>query len=232
MVSLTLILFPAVGISQDRSKDDERISVAVERLKKAGEVLKQLAALPEDKGIPKEITENMNLISIIPDAGEVSLLFSKAFGGRGVSSLKEDAGWSLPSYFGLGQSTGLDLSSIGSKHFDFIMIVVNAKYKKTKGKADEKTDPPTTKQPNSDKRKVYWYAFTDGVLKPIPLKNGVVSALLGAQTTVAYDNKLNKAVYGIKGDDVLRGKVDAARQVPSEITAFRDTLNQLYPAKK
>jgi len=47
----------------------------------------------------------------------------------------------------------------------------------------------------------------------------------------ADDRKLNKPVYGVKGDDVHLDKIDAATQIPPEVTAFRDAVNATYPVK-
>lgn len=225
-----LIFLPIVGTSQSKPTDEDKIKTAVERTKKATEILKQVAALPADKGIPKDIAEKMNLIGIVPDVFQLSLLFSKAVRGYGVSSIRQDNGWSMPSYYFFGQASGVDLTSVGSKHFDLVMVVVNADLKIKKGK--DKTKPTADKKGKADKPQSYLYAFADGILKPLATKAGLVSALLGAQTNIVYDNKLNKAVYGAKGDDVVLGNIDLARQIPPEVTGFRDALNQLFPVKR
>lgn len=226
-----LILLPVTGVSQNQSKDDKKIKTAVERSKKATEVLKQVIALPEGKGIPKEISEKMNLIGVVPDVFQISLLFSKGFRGYGVASVRRDDGWSLPSYYFFGQANGFDLTGIGSKHFDIIMVVVNARTERKK-KEDKAKTIPTDKKDKSDERRSYIYAFADGVLSPIKLRTGFLAALSGATTNVIYDDSLNKVIYGAKGDDILGGKIDETKQVPSEVPAFREILDQAYPGKK
>ena len=115
----------------------------------------------------------MNLVGVITDASQLSILFSKGFTGRGVSSMLHDSR--------LTQS--------------------------------------------------YVYIFADGLLKPVALQADFVNSLLGGQTII-YNNKLNKAVYGVKGEDVHLDKIDAAKQIPPEVTAFRDAVNATYPVKK
>lgn len=233
-VSLTicfLILLPANGVSQNTSKDDKKVKTAVERSKKATEALKRVIALPEGKGIPKDIAEKIDLIGVVPDVFQISLLFSKGFRGYGVASLRADDGWNLPSYYFFGQANGFDLTGVGSKHFDIIMVVVNARREAKKEK--DKTKPaPTDKKDKSDERRSYIYAFSDGVLTPVKLKTGFLASLTGATTNIISDDNLNKVIYGARGGDVLLGKIDAAKQIPPEVTAFRDTVNQAFPVKK
>ena len=231
-ICLSILSLPTIGISQ-KKKDEKKVTTAIERAKKATEVLKQVAALPEDKGIPKDITEKMNLVGVIPDASQLSLLFSKGFRGHGISCLRQDNGWSLPAFYFFGQANGFDLTGVSYKHFDLIMVVVGAKTKPKKDKEKDKANPPSAdKKDKPDKPRSYFYIFAEGLLKPVALKTGFLDALLGAQITIAYDNKLNKAVYGVKGDDVFLGKIDVARQSPSEVTVFRDALNATYPVKR
>jgi lipid-binding SYLF domain-containing protein len=87
---LAILLLCISGIASAQGKDVKKITNAIERAKNATEVLKQVAALPEDKGIPKEVREKMNLIGVIPNALRLSLLFSKGYRGYGLSSLKKD----------------------------------------------------------------------------------------------------------------------------------------------
>ena len=46
------------------------------------------------------------------------------------------------------------------------------------------------------------------------------------------DNNINKAVYGIKGREVLQGKASNLSAATDGITAFRDILNEKFPASK
>ncbi|MFN0278516.1 MAG: hypothetical protein ACKVRN_07935 [Pyrinomonadaceae bacterium] len=227
-MSFPLILLPIVGASQDKSKDEDRIKTAVEQSKVANDILKQVAALPEAKGIPKKLTEKMNSIGVTPGVSVKSLDSFNSNGVRGVTSLRQDNGWSLPAFF-IGKGVRFDLAEIGAKHFDLVVVIVNARFKR---KNDKNNNEPPDKKDKSDKPQIYFfYAFANGVLKPITLKSGNTTAMGGAHMTI-YDDKLNKAVFGAKGEDIHLFQIDAARQIPREITAFRDTLDQLYPAKK
>jgi hypothetical protein len=227
----------AIPQSNKTEKSVEKARIALERSQTATEVLKKVAALPEGQGIPKDVAEKMNLIGVIPDAFQLSLLFARGVRGHGVVSVRREDGWTLPSYFFLGRSTGFDMSSVGSKRFDLVLAVVNADIeppKKTVKNAPKNQDKKDKKDKKDDKDKpqAYLYAFADGVLKPIALKTGVFSALLGAQTNIIYDQALNKAVYAVDGDDILLGKVDSSMPLPTETQTFRETVNSLFPAKK
>jgi hypothetical protein len=229
------ILFALPNCAQTPDKQDnknaEKVKVAVERSISATDVLKRVASLPEGNGIPRDIAEKANLIGVIPDAFQLSLLFARGVRGYGLTSVRRDDTWSLPSYFFFGRSTGFDMSSVGSKRFDLVLVVVNANLDPPK-KKDKTAGKPKDKSNDKDKPQPYLYAFADGTLKPIAIKTGFFSSLLGAQTNVLHDNALNKAVYAAKGDDILLGNFDTARQLPSEVNVFRDSLNEAFPTKK
>ena len=232
----TSLLFSTSAIPQmsRTEKEVEKAKIAIERSQTATDVLKKVAALPEGEGIPKNVAEKMNLIGVIPDAFQLSLLFARGVRGHGVVSVRRDDGWTLPSCFFFGRSTGFDMSSIGSKRFDLVLAVVNAEIDppKKKVKNAPETQDKKVKKDAKDKPQAYLYAFTDGVLKPVALKTGIFSALLGAQTNVVYDKGLNKAIYGVNGDDVLLGKFDISKDLPTETKAFRETVNSLFPSSK
>jgi hypothetical protein len=222
LILSSLTVLSVEGFSQTSTKEAERVKNAAERSRKATEVLRLVADLPDGKGIPKEISEKMTLIGVIPDAFQLSLLVSKGVRGYGLSSLKQEGSWSMPSFYFFGKANGLDLTTIGTKRFDLIMVVVDLVIKK-------EIDPATGKKVKQEKSKSYIYSFADGVLKPVPARGGFVSVLLGGQTNIVYDDKLNKAVYGVKGNDVMRGNVDPAKPTIPETADFRDLLQQLFP---
>ena len=227
IISLMALSFLANGQSP-AGDSNKKVEIAVERSKAATEVLTRLAALPEGKGIPKEIAEKMNMLGVVPDVFQLSLLFSRGIRGHGMASIKHEGSWSLPSYFFFGKSNGFDLSSVGKKNFDVIVAVVNARTDVSKP-SDKSSRQPRDK---SDKPQVHAFSFADGELKPLKVKVGVLSALSGAAIHIAEDGSLNKAIYGVKnGADIVLGKIDSAKQLPPEISAFRDTLAQLFPVK-
>ncbi|HEX6279118.1 MAG TPA: hypothetical protein VFZ49_03795 [Pyrinomonadaceae bacterium] len=230
-----LFLSPASAVAQkDKTeKDVEKTQIAIARSQAATDILVKVSALPEGKGIPKDVTEKMNLIGVIPDAFQLSLLFARGVRGHGVASVRRDDGWSLPGYFFFGRSTGFDMSSVGSKRFDLVLAVVNADIDPPKkgDKASPKTKDKKEKKDDKDKTQAYLYAFVDGMLKPIALKTGVFSALLGAQTNIVYDKALNRAAYGVNGDEILSGGIDSSKQLPQETKTFRETVNSLFPVK-
>lgn len=224
---LAILLLCISGIASAQGKDADKITNALERAKRATEVLKQVAALPEDKGIPKDVREKMNLIGVIPNALRLSLLFSKGYRGYGLSSLKKEGVWSAPAFYFFGASFGVSLTGVGTQHPDIVMAVVNAptevKKKKDKTKPKPKKDDP-------DQPRAYIYTFADGALKPLGvIRTSWLTPLTGAGLNIVYDDNLNKAVYAAKGDDVLLGGFDKTRTVPNEITGFRDAVQELFP---
>lgn len=213
-----IVVLAVIGAGQSKA-DVEKQTAAIERVNRAASVLRLVAGLPDGKGIPKEISEKMNLVGVIPDAENKKVLVSTTVRGHGVSSLRQDGRWSLPAYYYFGVSNGYDLSAFGREHFDLIMACVNARLPKQQ-KPKNKSDEP----------KVYVYAFIQGELRLLTDKKGLMATF--GWTNLAYDGSLNKAVYNAKGDDILLGSTDPNKTPPSEVISFRDALNQAFPEKR
>jgi hypothetical protein len=221
-----ILLLCISGIASAQGKNEGKITNAIERAKRATAVLKQVAALPDDKGIPKEVREKMNLVGVIPNALRLSLLFSKGYRGYGLSSLKKDGVWSAPAFYFFGASFGVSLTGVDTQHPDIVMAVVNAP---TEVKKKDKTKPKPKKDDPAQPR-AYIYTFADGTLKTLGvIRTSWLTPLTGAGLNIVYDDNLNEAVYAAKGDEVLTGGFDKTRTVPNEITGFRDAVQELFP---
>jgi hypothetical protein len=213
----------ARGQKTQPGEQDDKGSIALKRSTAAGDVIRAIAALPEGNGIPRGIAQKMNLIGVVPDAFEFSMLFSKGLRGHGIASLKQNGVWSLPAFYFYGKSSGLDFTTVGSKRFDIVMVVVNAALQeKDPGKKNK-----TRKKDDPQKPELYVYAFADGRLTQINKPQGFFSQLLGS-TTLIYDNALNKAIYSTKGDEILLGKLPNTNS-PPEAVKFQAALNELFP---
>jgi len=95
---------------------------ALDRMNKAGEVLKEIMSTP-DKGIPQEVLEKAKCIAIVPHMVKGGFIFG-AQGGKGVATCRlPSGGWSAPSFFTIsGGSWGLQ---IGVEGIDLVMVVMN-----------------------------------------------------------------------------------------------------------
>jgi lipid-binding SYLF domain-containing protein len=92
-----------------------------DRLRMAGEVLRQVMAAP-DKGIPEEVLDHAKCIAVVPHMVKGGFIFG-AEGGRGVATCRTPHGWSAPAFFAItGGSWGLQ---IGVEGVDLVMIIQN-----------------------------------------------------------------------------------------------------------
>jgi hypothetical protein len=163
VIIAVLLLFPIIAISQSHDKED-KIAAALGRATDAGEVIKAVLALPEGKGIPKDVREHASLLGVLTEAGQTKVLLTKALAGKGVSVLRQkDGQWSLPAFFSMSQITNYTSIGASRKRFAIVLVTTNltlddkGKKVKTKPVADE------------DKERSYAWAFADGELKELTL---------------------------------------------------------------
>src|SRR5438128_667051 len=98
----------------------------VERLQNAGDVIKEILAIPE--GIPKDLLDKADCVVVMPGVKKLALGLGGSY-GRGVMTcrLGEDfhGPWSAPLMMALeGGSWGLQL---GGEETDFVMLLMSAK---------------------------------------------------------------------------------------------------------
>jgi len=216
----------AVSTASGQKIDTKSIDLAIERAEESAKILKDITALPDDKGIPKDLKEQSILVGVVPDAARLSLLVSRTTVGHGIlSERKADKSWGLPLFISYNSSPGFKFSSAGGKRMDLVFAVTLERSATTGAKRD------------TVKIKTYTYAFADGDLKLInteSLSNDSFFALSGFfndSSRWRNDELLNKAVYGVKGREVDAGKVTKPMISSPAITDFRDTLNHLFAIK-
>jgi len=222
-------LIALCSVSAFGQKTDKDIEVAVTRSKKAAEIIQAVASLTVDKGIPPDIVERANMIGVVPDMLRLSMVIASGNRGHGVFSVRRDSGWGLPVFFfSGGEST--DLGKIGKKHFDLVLVVVNANI--DADKKDKNINDPNERPKKSE---VYAYAFYDGILTALNIFPNHVFGLIKTPN-VTYDDALNKKMYGAKGNDVALGKLKGTDSETKALTtgvgAFKEALNKLYPPKQ
>jgi lipid-binding SYLF domain-containing protein len=95
---------------------------AIERLNKAGDVLKEVMGTP-DKGIPQEVLDKAKCIAVVPHMVKGGFIFG-AQNGKGVATCRTTSGsWSAPSFFAItGGSWG---AQIGVEGVDLVMTIMN-----------------------------------------------------------------------------------------------------------
>jgi hypothetical protein len=71
------------------------------------------------------------------------------------------------------------------------------------------------------------YTLVDGKLKGMNVESDFLSGAL-----LDPDNNINQVVYGMKGREVLQGKSPKSLPIKSDVTAFRDILNEKFSVSK
>lgn len=90
----------------------------VERLRNAGDDLKQLMNIPEN-AIPQDVLKDAKCIAVVPDMVKGGFVFG-AQHGRGVATCRTGSGWSQPAFLAItGGSWG---AQIGVESVDLVMV--------------------------------------------------------------------------------------------------------------
>jgi lipid-binding SYLF domain-containing protein len=114
LIALLVFCCATAALASDRQDD-------VERLDNGAMILNEIMAAP-DKGIPAEIMDNAKCIAVVPNMLKAAFGIGGAY-GKGVTSCRNDNGWSAPAFFSLkGGSFGFQL---GGQAADIIMLVMN-----------------------------------------------------------------------------------------------------------
>jgi lipid-binding SYLF domain-containing protein len=212
------------------------LETASRRSQNAAKTIKVITAMPEDEALPAELWKRAKAIGVFPDVVKMSLMFSQAMKAYGVICSRQPEGWSLPAYYGFGSSE-MNLKIASFKSFDLVILFMNENTVKwfQKGALEFKgirsgvAGPigKLTREAENELQgaNIILYALVDGKLRGINLESNSWTIVAG----VNPDNNINKAVYGIKGREVLEGKAPKTTSNVSDVTAFRDILNEKFP---
>jgi hypothetical protein len=231
-VTVFFALLIAASATFGQKGDNAKVDLAMERAKLAAESLKAVAALPEGKGIPKDVIDNALMIGIVPDASRLSVLFSRATRGHGVMSMRTaDKQWSLPAFCLFYSAPGFKLSGVGNKNIDAVFVMTGAD---VIGQAKNSNNDAAKAKEALKKIKIFSYAFSSGGLKLIssePLFDSSfgLAGFFKDSPSWKKEESFNKAVYGAKGGEVLDGKIADTKIQGTAVTDFRDALNELFP---
>jgi lipid-binding SYLF domain-containing protein len=235
IISLILIIVSAVPkIASAQS----RLETAKRRSQNAAKTIEVITGMSEDETIPAELLKSAYAIGVFPDVVMMNLLFSKGMKGYGVICSRQAAGWSLPAYYAFG-STQMTWKVARFKSFDLVVLFMN---KDTvnwfqEGRLQLKDlragvgGPIGKLTPHASRdisgTYVIMYTLIDGKLKGMN-----VEADLLDEAVINPDNNINKAVYGMKGREVLTGTTPKSLPPAPGVTAFQEILNQKFPVSK
>jgi lipid-binding SYLF domain-containing protein len=235
---ITLLLLAAISgsalcspsvVAQKAQSEKERNAVG--RSQRAAEDIETLMALPAAKGIPGEIIEKAEAVAVIPSVSRVVLIgLTKGFG---VVSRRVPGGWSLPAYYGLG-SQGLDLVLDKDQSTDVIVFFMNEKavelFRKGKIGLEGAKNPDigivgsNISRDVLDKADIFIYVLINGRLADIDIDNKASSRTF----ILNPDNDMNKAVYRMKGSEVLFGQPVNSQSLPEGLNAFQQALVRYF----
>lgn len=224
---LLLCLQPALS----QKANAEQTKTAIERSENATSIITKIVSL-KDSGIPKELADKAEAIAVFPHVVKAKVLFQQVTLGFGVISRHLPGGWSPTAYYSF-VGGGFDLGIAGGESADVIMLFMNAEaanwFQKgrleLKGKSKAVAGPVgSISNPNSDisNANIIMYSFNKGQLTGI----GVSSNMFFKSFSIVPDNKLNKAIYGIKSSEILSGKPVDQQSIPASISSFQQALTQ------
>ena len=210
LLTIMLSLF-SEQISSSKKTNQSRLETAARRSQNAAKTIKGITDMADVETIPVELFNQAHAIGVFPDVVKMNLLFSQGMKGYGVICSRHPTGWSLPSYYAFA-STELNLKIASFKSFDLIVLFMNKDTIKwfqggrleLKGIKAGVAGPvgKLTREIENEIRlaNIIIYALIDGKLKGMKVE---ADFLDGA--AINPDNNINKAVYGIKGREVLQG---------------------------
>ncbi|WP_260705168.1 lipid-binding SYLF domain-containing protein [Edaphobacter flagellatus] len=185
-----------------------------ERLKEAGQVLRDVIEMP-DKGIPHDLIDKSYCVIVYPSVKKAAFIVGGSY-GRGVITCRTGSNyngpWSAPAMFALeGASFGLQ---IGGQATDFVLLVMNDSGAKSVMSSKVKIGADASAAAGPVGRDAS--AATDAVLKAQILSwsraQGVFAGISLEGSTMRSDDGANKALYGKElsaNDIVFGGKVKA-----------------------
>ena len=192
---------------------------AIDRLTKAGDVLKEVMGAP-DSGIPQEVVDKAKCIAIVPHMVKGGFIFG-AQGGKGVATCRlPSGGWSAPSFFAVtGGSWGLQ---IGVEGIDLVMTIMNEQGMKAllSNKVQLGGDASAAAGPVGR----HVSANTDikadtGILTYSRAKGLFAGATLNG-ASIRQDDDSTKAVYGLTGEKAYQRILTGEVPPPAEARSF------------
>ena len=230
------MLFPYVQPVPAQQPNAEQMKKAVERSEKAADIITKIMSI-KDGSIPTELADKAEAIAVFPHVVKAKVLFQQMTLGFGVVSRRLPGGWSPPAYYSF-SGAGFDLGVAGGEAADVIMLFMNDEaadwFQKgrmeLKGKRKAVAGPVgTAANPRSDvaNANIIMYSYNKGRLTGVGANSNIFIKSFG----IVPDNKLNKAVYGIKSSEVLSGGRAKQQSIPPGVSSFQQALSQNFPRK-
>jgi lipid-binding SYLF domain-containing protein len=235
--TLSAVFFAATflfgGLTLAQQSKADQIGKAVERDGHAADVLSKIVATSSSpNGIPKELLESAKAVAVFPNVTDANLLIQQITSGFGVISTRLSGNWSYPAYYSF-KGIGYDLNAGGVKSSDIILLLMseqslNLLQKKSvelKGEAQVMVGPIGTITSEQKAAlagaNVIGYVASGGKIVGKNIKSNFLKGF-----KISADDNINKAIYGIKGQEVLAGSQKNVDALPKGITSFQETLSR------
>jgi lipid-binding SYLF domain-containing protein len=221
------------GAARAQKIDQAKLDTAVRRSGKAAKVLTDVSALPPGETIPRELFERAQAIAVFPDVDKINLLFQKAMKGHGVMSRRVPGGWTAPAFYTFGMHD-IGWTRIKSEEPNLILLFMSdgilQRFEKDAVRFSEeligKAGPVGELTPEKEKKiqgaDIIIYALEDGKLRGMEVEDESPSG-----SAINSDNKINKAIYGLKAREILSGKTPAGPAPPPALNEFQSVLTRL-----
>jgi len=214
------------GAGRAQKVDKGKLDAAARRAGKAAKVLADVAALPADESIPKELIERARAVAVFPDADKVNLLVQKFWKGYGVMARRVPGGWGTPAFYGFAVSDR-GWTRVKSEEPGMIMLIMNddalKKFEKDNVRLEAEAGPIGELTPALERRisgaGILIYSLSGGKLRGVGVVDDDTS-----ETGINSDNNVNKAVYGLKARDVLWGKTPEGLVLLPAVAEFQSAL--------
>jgi lipid-binding SYLF domain-containing protein len=237
-MKLGILIFVALTMqaltlaSQAQKQAPQKFNDAIKRSESAAEVITKLAQLSQNN-IPKELVDKAEAIGVFP-CKKTDLLIEHAVLCPGVISRHLQNGWSSPAFYRFGgggfgrpdpalrQSAAMILLFMDKESVEWLDKAIALK-----GEKQAQAGPvgSITKEQRIELANAHILAYADGKdgLRGQNLRSGSWKAI-----GLGQDNNINQGLYGIKGREILAGKVISAASIPSGISAFQQALERYY----
>ena len=218
MCVMGLLVFGVVVASaqKSRTRDAER------HAREAAEAFADIMNVKE-KAIPQELLDKAEAIAVFPGVVKAAFIVGGR-GGQGVISRRVKGGWSAPAFFNLnGGSFG---PQIGAQKTDYVFLIMNQDGINglLKDKFELGGEAGVAAGPIGREAAASTNVRLDaGILSYSRTKGAFIGAALkGAY--ISPDNDLNEAIYNVKADELLKGKILSFSEMPPSVRIFPRTL--------
>lgn len=226
LVSIFLILFSLTAI---QAQSPKKLKTAAERANASSEAFTNLAEMGADS-IPMEYVRKAKAIAVIPNIIKFNLLFEELTRGKGIVSVREENGWSIPAFVSFG-GAGVDVRLFDKEKFDAILLFMtdesvewlkngDINFRKDK---NLRLGPVITGEKDSEEIKnapILYYQFEGSKLVDSNMRNDFFNDF-----KLFHDNKMSKAIYK-KNTKQLLNVTDLEVEVPEEVDLFRQTIKK------